>query len=113
MTHTSFQPSAKKPLEWRADYVVVGSGAGGAAAAVALARGGAKVAIVEAGAWRDPQDYPSSSKGALRDLMDDWGATLTKGRALWPVVQARTVGAKRSARTTGAFMSLLLRATVA
>lgn len=92
MTHISFQPPEKTPFEWSADYVVVGSGAGGAAAAVALARGGAKVAVVEAGAWRDPQDYPSSSKGALRDLMDDWGATLTKGRALWPVVQARTVG---------------------
>ena len=32
-----------------ADYVVVGTGAGGAAAAVTLARGGATVVFVEAG----------------------------------------------------------------
>src|SRR5690606_3552826 len=75
-----------------ADYVVVGSGAGGAAAAVTLARGGAEVAIVEAGAWRDPEHYPSSTYGAMRDLFDDWGAQVTRGRALWPIVQARCVG---------------------
>lgn len=91
MTHIAYRRDGVD-VEWDADYVVVGSGAGGAAAAVTLARGGAKVAIVEAGPWRDPSDYPSSSKGALRDLMDDWGATITKGRALWPVVQARAVG---------------------
>lgn len=79
-------------LELEADYVVVGSGAGGAAAAVTLARGGAEVAIVEAGAWRDPDDYPSSTYGAMRDLFDDWGSQLARGRALWPIVQARTVG---------------------
>ncbi|HEY8429343.1 MAG TPA: FAD-binding protein, partial [Sandaracinaceae bacterium] len=50
MTHVSFRDGA--PLELEADYVVVGSGAGGATAAVTLARGGAHVAIVEAGAWR-------------------------------------------------------------
>lgn len=92
MTHIAFQEREPNSLEWETDYVVVGSGAGGAAAAVELARGGAKVAIVEAGPWRDPEDYPTTSKGSLRDLMDDWGATLTKGRALWPVVQARAVG---------------------
>ena len=91
MTHIAYREKAGG-VECDADYVVVGSGAGGAAAAAALARGGAKVAIVEAGPWRDPEDYPTTSKGALRDLIDDWGATLTKGRALWPVVQARAVG---------------------
>ena len=72
--------------------MVVGSGAGGAAAAVTLARGGASVVVVEAGAWRDPDDYPSSAYGAMRDLMEDFGAQVTVGRAIWPVVQARTVG---------------------
>ena len=69
-----------------------GSGAGGATCAVTLARAGQKVCIVEAGAWRDPRDYPSSTYGAMRDLFDDWGGQVTRGRALWPVVQARTVG---------------------
>jgi choline dehydrogenase-like flavoprotein len=91
MTHFAFRDRGQD-LELEADYVVVGSGAGGAAAAVTLARGGARVAIVEAGAWRDPDDYPSSTYGAMRDLFDDWGTQLARGRALWPIVQARTVG---------------------
>lgn len=91
MSHIAFQPKGRA-IEVEADYVVVGSGAGGATAAVTLARGGAKVALVEAGAWRDPQDYPGSTYGAMRDLFDDWGSTITRGRAFWPVVQARTVG---------------------
>lgn len=90
MTHVSFRE--KETVDAEFDFVVVGSGAGGAAAAVQLARGGAKVAVVEAGAWRDPDDYPHSMYGQFRDLMDDFGAQVTMGRALWPVVQARTVG---------------------
>lgn len=90
--HISFRAAGEAPFEAEVDYVVVGSGAGGASAAVVLARGGAKVAIVEAGAWRDPEHYPSSTYGAMRDLMDDWGAMVTLGRAFWPIVQARTVG---------------------
>jgi choline dehydrogenase-like flavoprotein len=89
VTHVAF---AEAKLELDADYVVVGSGAGGAAAAVILARGGARVIVVEAGAWRDPEHYPSSAYGSMRDMMDDWSAQVTRGRALWPVVQARTVG---------------------
>jgi choline dehydrogenase-like flavoprotein len=91
VSHLSFQPRGPD-VEVEADYVVVGSGAGGAAAAVTLARAGATVIIVEAGPWRDPNDYAHSTYGALRDMMDDWGSTLTFGRALWPVVQARLVG---------------------
>ncbi len=91
MSHVSYRARGED-LEASFDFVVVGSGAGGAAAAVQLARGGANVALVEAGAWRDPDDYPHSVYGQFRDLMDDWGAQVTVGRALWPVVQARTVG---------------------
>jgi choline dehydrogenase-like flavoprotein len=91
MSHVSFRPRGEN-AELEADYVVVGSGAGGATAAVTLARGGAKVAIVEAGPWRDPPDYASSVYGALRDMIDAWGSTVTRGRAFWPVVQASLVG---------------------
>ncbi len=91
MTHISFRPRGEV-VSLSADYVVVGSGAGGSAAAVVLARAGASVAIVEAGPWRDPGDYPNTVYGTLRDMMDDWGSTVTMGRAQWPVVQARLVG---------------------
>jgi choline dehydrogenase-like flavoprotein len=91
MTHTAFTPRGPT-VEDEADYVVVGSGAGGATVAAGLARGGARVLIVEAGAWRDPEHYPSSSHGAMGQLFDDWGSTIAMGRALWPVIQARTMG---------------------
>ncbi|MFA6033145.1 MAG: FAD-dependent oxidoreductase, partial [Myxococcota bacterium] len=57
MSHIPFQPKGGD-VSLDADYVIVGSGPGGAPAAVTLARGGAKVIVVEAGPWRDPQDYP-------------------------------------------------------
>ncbi|MCA9531661.1 MAG: GMC family oxidoreductase [Myxococcales bacterium] len=91
MSHVAFQPDGQD-VELEVDYVVVGSGAGGSTSAVTLARGGEEVAVVEAGPWRDPHDYPISTYGAMRDMMDDWGATLARGRAFWPVVQARLVG---------------------
>lgn len=91
MSHTAFVGKGSEVVV-DADYVVVGTGAGGAAAAVALARAGATVLMVEAGPWRDPKDYAWSTYGALRDMMDDWGSTITVGRALWPIVQARVVG---------------------
>lgn len=91
MSHLAFQPRGKR-VTLDADYVVVGSGAGGAAAAATLARAGYLVAVVEAGPWRDPEHYPSTCYGAMRDLFDNWGVQVAVGRALWPVVQARCVG---------------------
>lgn len=80
------------PVDLSVDFVVVGSGAGGATAAAWLARGGRSVALVEAGAWRDPEHYPSSVFGTMRDLFDDFGTLVARGRALWPIVQGACVG---------------------
>lgn len=91
MSHLSFQDKGP-PVEVEADWVVVGTGAGGAAAAVTLARSGATVLMVEAGPWREPKDYAYSTYGAMRDMLDDWSSLITMGRAFWPVVQARLVG---------------------
>ncbi len=91
MSHVAFREKGED-FEASFEFVVVGSGAGGAAAAATLSRAGRSVALVEAGAWREPDDYPHSAYGGMRDLMDEWGAQVTMGRALWPVVQARTVG---------------------
>ena len=91
MSHHAFREPGD-PLEIEVDWIVVGSGAGGASAAVALARGGARVAVVEAGAWRDPEHYPSSAYGGARDLMPAFGGLATAGRAQWPVVQGEAVG---------------------
>ena len=91
MSHVTWTED-KTPIELEADFVVVGTGAGGALAASTLSRAGYEVAMVEAGPWRDPQDYPSTVYGALRDLSDEWMTGVVRGRALWPVVQGRAVG---------------------
>jgi len=90
--HITFESFSQPAVEFETDFVVVGSGAGGAAAAVILARAGLCVAIVEAGPWRAPEDYPHTTYGAMRDLFPDWGALVTQSRALWPIVQASCVG---------------------
>jgi len=91
MGHIAFQAKGRA-VELDSDYVVVGSGAGGASAAIALARAGAKVTLVEAGPWRDPSDYPHSGYGTLRDMFERWGTSFTRGRAYWPVLQGAAVG---------------------
>ncbi|MBK8255505.1 MAG: GMC family oxidoreductase [Polyangiaceae bacterium] len=90
--HITFTGFGEPAVHLTVDFVVVGSGAGGASAAVILARAGYSVAIVEAGPWRAPEDYPSTTYGAMRDLFSDWGALVTQSRALWPIVQASCVG---------------------
>ncbi len=91
--HLPFQAVTSAGTEaLEADFVVVGSGAGGASAALILARAGFSVAICESGAWREPADYPSSFYGALRDLCADWGTLFSRGRSLIPVVQGNCVG---------------------
>lgn len=88
--HLSFR--SDHDVELDADWIVVGSGSGGSAAAVILARAGFRVAVIEAGPWRDPADTPHSMLGAMRDMMPDWGATVAVGDSIMPVVQAAVVG---------------------
>jgi choline dehydrogenase-like flavoprotein len=91
MNHIAYRPYGED-VAVEADWVVIGSGAGGATAAVTLARAGARHAIVEAGPFRDPGDYPTSVYGAMRDMLDSWGSNFTRGRAFWPIVQGSLVG---------------------
>ena len=89
VSHIAYQPS-EGTLELEADFVVVGSGAGGATAAVdARARRARSVAHRRGRRLARPARLPDSTYGAMRDLFDDWGSTITRGRAFWPVVQAR------------------------
>jgi len=89
-SHLSYQVGSRVEIE--ADYVVIGTGAGGGAAAAVLARAGFRVALCEAGPWRDPQDYPSTTYGAFRDMYAEWGQLFASGDSMIPIIQGRCVG---------------------
>jgi choline dehydrogenase-like flavoprotein len=90
----SRQPGAAQRADLRleADAVVVGSGPAGAAAARALAQGGARVIVLEAGPEARPADFVASGFGAMSRLYRGMGATVALGAGLTPLVQGRMVG---------------------
>jgi len=76
----------------RCDVVVVGSGAGGAAAARVLAERGLDVVVVEEGDYHDARDYDPDPLVALPMLYRDGGLTFAEGRPTIPVPVGRCVG---------------------
>ncbi len=74
------------------DYVVIGSGAGGAVAAHTLASAGYSVGILEEGPWVKTRDFGSDVRGAFDRIMRDNGLQVLKGRAYMPMIQGRCVG---------------------
>jgi choline dehydrogenase-like flavoprotein len=74
------------------DVVIVGSGAGGAAAATVLAEAGLDVIVLEAGAHYDRESYPGDQLEAITSIYRDAGLTVAEGRPPIPVPVARTVG---------------------
>jgi choline dehydrogenase-like flavoprotein len=74
------------------DVVIVGSGAGGAVAAAALAEAGLDVVVLEAGGHYDRDSYPSDPLEAIAGLYRDGGLTIAEGRPPIPVPVARAVG---------------------
>jgi choline dehydrogenase-like flavoprotein len=76
----------------RCDVVVVGSGAGGATAARALAERGLDVVVVEEGGYHDARDYDTDPLAALPMLYRDGGLTFAEGKPTIPVPVGRCVG---------------------
>jgi len=82
----------KAVLEDSADFVIVGSGAGGATAARVLSEAGLSVIVLEEG----PSLAPSARSRGLIDAMDeslrDMGTIATRGRTPIPLLMGRCVG---------------------
>ena len=76
----------------RCDVVVVGSGAGGAAAARVLAEAGLKVIVLEQGPYRDARTYSRDPLDAIETLYRDGGLTMCEGRPMIPMPVGRCVG---------------------
>jgi choline dehydrogenase-like flavoprotein len=74
------------------DVAIVGSGAGGAAAAAVLAEAGLDVLVLESGPYVDRSGYPSDPLQAMPLFYRDGGMTIATGKPAIPVPVGRTVG---------------------
>jgi len=75
-----------------ADFVVIGSGAGGATAALVLAEAGHDVIVLEEGPEVRAEDRGLGPSEAFSRLFRDRGAQVAMGRSVIPVLQGRCVG---------------------
>lgn len=74
------------------DVAIVGSGAGGAAAAALLAEAGLDVLVLEAGDHFNRESYPADRLEAISRLYRDAGLTIAEGKPAIPVPVAKTAG---------------------
>ena len=74
------------------DVAIVGSGAGGAAAAAVLAEAGLSVVVLEAGSHYTRDNYPSDPIDAIVSLYREAGITVAQGRPPIPIPIGRAVG---------------------
>src|ERR1700689_1470004 len=75
-----------------ADYVIIGSGAGGATAALVLAEHGKDVLVLEEGPGVRPADRGLGPAEAFARLFRDQGTQVAMGRSVIPVLQGRCLG---------------------
>ena len=75
-----------------ADIAVVGSGPAGASVARVAARAGARVVVLEAGPWIEPEAFPESAFAAMSQSYRGMGAQVLVGPAPIPYLQGRMVG---------------------
>ncbi|MEZ4255443.1 MAG: GMC family oxidoreductase [Polyangiales bacterium] len=80
------------PLEYETDFVVVGSGAGGATTARVLAEAGHRVLILEEGPRIATDERPRALLDAMILAVRDAGTQSTAASAPIPVLQGRLVG---------------------
>lgn len=75
-----------------ADVVVIGTGAGGGAAAYELASRGLAVVILEEGEYHGRKDFTGKLTELVPKLYRGWGGTVTLGNTVIPVPVGRSVG---------------------
>lgn len=81
------------PVEdWQADVCVIGGGAGGLAAAAAVAERGLKVIVLEAGSHWKPTEFVQDAAWAYRHIYTEQGARSAVGNAVIPVPGGKGVG---------------------
>ncbi len=91
MTHLDGR-TIGRDLERSVDVVVVGSGPAGASAAREAVRSGARVLVLEAGPWVQPEGFPVGAFASMAGYYRSMGAAVVAGPAPIPLVQGRMVG---------------------
>ena len=91
--HGSITPGTelRGNFRFRADAVVIGSGAGGALVAARLAAAGREVLILEAGSWFEPAERTEREATMLPRLMAESATRATTDLSI-PLFQGATVG---------------------
>lgn len=79
-------------VEIEADVAIVGAGAGGCAAAAALAEKGLRVALLEEGRHWEPHEFEPRTSFAFKHLYQARGARTLRGNAIIPMPGGRGVG---------------------
>jgi choline dehydrogenase-like flavoprotein len=74
------------------DVALIGSGAGGAAAAWVLSQAGLKVLIIEEGRKFEPDQLSTKQSWSLRNIYAERGASLATGNVYLPIPRGRVVG---------------------
>ena len=82
----------EEDLTLEADVVILGSGAGGAAAAYELACRGLAGVIIEEGQYYDRSHFNGKLTEVIPKLYRSWGATVATGNAIIPVPVGCNVG---------------------
>jgi choline dehydrogenase-like flavoprotein len=84
--------SVPRKLVVHAEVAVIGAGAGGVAAATALAEAGRRVALFEEGRHWAPKDFRPDTTFAFRHLYQARGARSSRGNMVMPLPGGRGVG---------------------
>ncbi|HEX2676509.1 MAG TPA: GMC family oxidoreductase N-terminal domain-containing protein, partial [Polyangiales bacterium] len=79
-------------LEDVADYVIVGTGAGGATAARVLSASGASLIMIEEGPWLPPETRALGLLDAMGQSLRDMATLATRSPAPMPLLLGRAVG---------------------
>lgn len=74
------------------DVVIIGSGAGGAAAARELSKAGLRVLVLEEGRRWEPKELSTRQSWALRNLYAERGTSIALGNIYLPMPRGRAVG---------------------
>jgi choline dehydrogenase-like flavoprotein len=84
--------TARTRLDDAADYVIVGTGAGGATAARVLSEAGLEVVLLEEGPHLRAEERERSLLDAMAQSTRDFGTISTSGSSPFPLLQGRCVG---------------------